>query len=193
MDLKWFSMDLKWFKLRSGISEHKLFYNSLFRQQPLQSPGNHSDSLLKAIWKTSKVLSQLLTAKSMAELLGPCSGTAWAGRTGKHKSRCCWQRPAQMRKRCCHSCYTESVRESKSFVKFWQWRFTFFPRKFSIIRWNWSLICRELVAYQSCTNSFAQSFDYPCNWALCGRSRTFWPSDHYGVHSQRSRTHVNTF
>ena len=50
--------------------------------------------------------------------------------------------------------------------------------------------------YQSCTHCFARSFDYPlpCNWALCGLSRTFfWPNDHYGVHSQRSRTHVKTF
>ena len=31
--------------------------------------------------------SKVLTAKSRAELLGPCSGTAWAGLRGKHKHR----------------------------------------------------------------------------------------------------------
>ena len=35
----------------------------------------------------SRRQSKDLTAKSMAKLLGPRSGTAWAGRTGEHKHR----------------------------------------------------------------------------------------------------------
>ena len=35
----------------------------------------------------SRRQSKVLTAKSMAKLLGPRSGTAWAGRTGEHKHR----------------------------------------------------------------------------------------------------------
>ena len=50
--------------------------------------------LLLVIWQSqqspegySRRQSKILTAKSMAELLGQHSGTAWAGWTGKHKHR----------------------------------------------------------------------------------------------------------
>ena len=41
---------------------------------------------LPAIWQRLKTI-EVLTAKSMAELLGPRSGTAWAGRTGEHEQK----------------------------------------------------------------------------------------------------------
>ena len=44
------------------------------------SSGNHSQSY-------SRRQSKVLTAKSMAKLLGQCSSTVWAGLTGKHKHR----------------------------------------------------------------------------------------------------------
>ena len=58
----------------------------------------------------SRRQSKVLTAKSIAELLGPRSGTARAGQTGWHKNRAfpsrwqtgshCRQRPARLRKTC---------------------------------------------------------------------------------------------
>ena len=63
--------------------------------------------------------SKVLTAKSMAQLLGQRSCNAWAGLTGKHKHRVfpSWLQLllAGLRKTCYHSCYTDSVRESKRF------------------------------------------------------------------------------
>ena len=38
-------------------------------------------------WNDSRRQSKVLTAKSMAKLMGQCSGMLWASRTGKHKHR----------------------------------------------------------------------------------------------------------
>ena len=52
----------------------------------------------------------------MVKLLEPLSGIAGAGWTGEHKHRAfssrhsrCWQPPARLKKRCCHSSYIDSV------------------------------------------------------------------------------------
>ena len=63
----------------------------------------------------SRRQSKFLTAKSMAELLGQLSGTSFAGQTGnsKHTAFTSWWQSllaatAHLRKKCCHSCYTDS-------------------------------------------------------------------------------------
>ena len=71
--------------INSQLSSILAFLTELKRIQtanssPCQSSGNHSRRLFQ------KTIEDL-TAKSMAELLGPRSGTAWAGWTGKHKHR----------------------------------------------------------------------------------------------------------
>ena len=77
----------------------------------------------------SRRRSKVYTAKAMAELMRAHSGTAWAGRTGKHKHRvllvccsCCWLRLARLRDTCYHSCNTDSVRpfeSQKGFKALW--------------------------------------------------------------------------
>ena len=69
----------------------------------------------------SRRQSKVLTAKSMAKVLGQRSGTACqVGRVGRASkvTRCfwvscsrCWPRLARSRKTCYHSCDTDSVRE----------------------------------------------------------------------------------
>ena len=69
----------------------------------------------------SRRQSKVLTAKAMAELLGPRSGSALAGLTGEHKRRAFPSRRQSLRaatgslqeKTLYHSCDTDSVRESK--------------------------------------------------------------------------------
>ena len=78
----------KKFKLHTDYSwiwEQINLHNPLVRRQssslsPCLSSGNHSRRLFK---KTSEGFD----SKIMAELLGQCSGTAWAGQTGQHKHR----------------------------------------------------------------------------------------------------------
>ena len=64
----------------------------------------------------SRKQSKALTAKSMDELYGtgPCSCTAWAGRTTSTNTGCflvnyshCWQRLTRLLKTCHHSCNTD--------------------------------------------------------------------------------------
>ena len=79
----------------------------------------------------SRRQSKVLTAKSMAKLLGPCSCTAWAGWTHEHKHRVFpsrWQllRAATgLRKTCYHSWGTDLVQQLNRFqcfvhVSLWQ-------------------------------------------------------------------------
>ena len=69
---------------------------------------------------------KVLTAKWMAEHFGPRSNTAWVGQTGEHlcctNTGCfrvccsrCWELQAHLREKSYHSCYTDLIRESKSF------------------------------------------------------------------------------
>ena len=52
--------------------------------EPLLTSAGHLAITLEGY---SRRQSKVLTAKSTAKLLGPRSGTAWAGRTGEHKHR----------------------------------------------------------------------------------------------------------
>ena len=70
----------------------------------------------------SRTISKILTAKSISELLGQRSGTAWSGRTGEHPHRAFLSRrqsllaaSPQPARFYYHSCDTDSVRESKRF------------------------------------------------------------------------------
>ena len=70
----------------------------------------------------SRTISKILTAKSISELLGQRSGTAWSGRTGEHPHRAFLSRQQsllaaspQPARFYYHSCDTDSVRESKRF------------------------------------------------------------------------------
>ena len=73
----------------------------------------------------SRWQSKVLTAKSMAELfwqaLRHSLGRSWGPRVRSNTGSfwvscsCCWQWQAHLRKKCCHSCDTDSVQESKTF------------------------------------------------------------------------------
>ena len=86
-----FSADLKEIKLHtdySGISE---------QTKPLQPIGQAADFKFESKFKPGQVICQslpkailedkVLTSKSIAELLGQLSCSAWAGQMGKHKHR----------------------------------------------------------------------------------------------------------
>ena len=105
-----------------GFQSRQNSYNPLVRIQVWVQVWALAGHLAITPESYSRRQSKVLTAKSMAKLFGPCSGTAWAGRTGKHKHRAfpsllsrCGPRPACLRKTYYHSCDTDSVRGSKRF------------------------------------------------------------------------------
>ena len=79
---------IPWATAYSGPTLQNL-YNQLFRRQSsswiqVPVPAGHLAIKPEGCWR---IQSKILTAKAMAELLGQCSGTAWADWTGKH--HCC--------------------------------------------------------------------------------------------------------
>ena len=116
------------------------------------TPGGYSK-------RQSKLLSKVLTAKSMAELLRPRAGTA--GRVGRRRATArfqlgssrCGLRQARFKKTCSHYGDTDLIRE----CKFLAVTTDFF---FSHVKWNFRWISREYVTDQSGDHCFAQSFDH---------------------------------
>ena len=95
----------------------------------------------------------------MAKLLGPRSGTAWAGRTGEHKHRACCPRPARLRKTCYQSTALAILTQFDSQRVWMLCRYRAATSHFLFhlkwnFRWNW----REIVADQGSAHRFAQSF-----------------------------------
>ena len=75
-------------------------------------------------------------------------------RVGSSRS---WQHPARLRKRCYHSCYTDSVQRVNKVLmlcKFWAATSHFLFQ----VKWNFWWNQPEVVAYQSSTHCFAQYF-----------------------------------
>ena len=119
------------------------------RLSPCWSSGNHYRRLFE---RQSKVL----TAKSMAELLGARSGTAggvgWASiNTGCFRVGCsrCWQRLARLRETCYHSWDTDLAvaRVQKVLMICTCWAKT--HHLFLLCKWNYWWNWGEVVADQS--------------------------------------------
>ena len=114
--------DSHWRNPRKKIIESAAIWKVLMSVHWLAQCHKERQQVSASNWNQTRRQSKVSTAKSMAELLGQHSCTAWAVWTSEIKRRAYLvcasrygQRPARLKKECYHSRDTDSYQESKGF------------------------------------------------------------------------------